>query len=87
MARGVPCGKEEVGFYRSGAKLKFLISYDLFTLGRRGKKIQPRRVFKKQVFLIRLSSNRLIVPISLRLVFPPLPVATPMVRVRGLDSS
>jgi len=32
-----------------GAKLKFLISYDLFTLRRRGKKIQPRRVFKKQV--------------------------------------
>ena len=49
MARGVPCGKEEVNFHRSGAKLNFLISYDLFTLRRRGKKIQPRRVFKKQV--------------------------------------
>jgi len=28
MARGVPCGKEEVDFHRFGAKLKFLISYD-----------------------------------------------------------
>jgi len=41
MARGVPCGKGEVDFHRSGAKLKFLISYDL--------RMQPRRVFKKQV--------------------------------------
>ena len=49
MARGVPCGKEEVNFHRCGAKLKFLISYDLFTLRRRGKKIQPRRAFKKEV--------------------------------------
>ena len=49
MARGIPCGKEELEFHRSGAKLKFFISYDLFTLRRRGKKIQPRRVFKKEV--------------------------------------
>ena len=28
MARGVPCGKEEVDFYRFNVKLKVLISYD-----------------------------------------------------------
>ena len=49
MARGVPCGKEQFDFYRSGAKLKFLISYDWFMLRRRGKKMQPRRGFKKEI--------------------------------------
>src|SRR6266581_7016781 len=48
MVRGVPSGKEEVDFHRSDAKLKFLISYDLFA---RGEKIQPRCVFKKEFFL------------------------------------
>ena len=33
--------KEAVDFRRSGAKLKFLISYELLTLRRHGKKIQP----------------------------------------------
>ena len=85
MARGVPCGKEEVDFHRSGVKLKFPISYDWFTLRRRGKKIQPRRVFKKEVSYpaVIKSIDR---PYISSPHLSPLPVATPMVCVRGLGS-
>ena len=84
MARGVPCGNEEVDFHRFGAKLKFPISYDFLEFLHVASAWQenPASTRVERTFLIRLSSNRLIVPMSLRLAFSsPLTFATPAVRV------